>query len=74
MVRADCIRRRKEERSEKMTLLIYFLLIEICIHIGVFQSENIAYIALIVGCIVWIMHYNVNHTDVSKREEDEWED
>ena len=57
-----------------MTLLIYFLLIEICIHIGVFQSENIAYIALIVGGVVWLMHYNVNHTEVREREEEEWEE
>lgn len=57
-----------------MTLLIYFLLVEICIQIGVFQSENIAYLALIVGGVVWILHYNVNHTEVSEREEEEWEE
>lgn len=57
-----------------MTLLIYFLLVEICIHIGVFQSEAGAYIALIVGCVVWILHYNVNHAEVSEREEEEWEE
>ena len=57
-----------------MTLLIYFLLVEICIQIGVFQNETITYLALMVGCIVWILHYNVNHTEVSEREEEEWEE
>ena len=57
-----------------MTLLIYFLLVELCMHAGVFQSKVSVYFALMVGCIVWIMHYNVNHTEVSEREEEEWEE
>lgn len=57
-----------------MTLLIYFMLVEIGMHVGVFQSEVSAYFALMVGCIVWVAHYSVNHTEVSEKEEDEWEE